>query len=232
MPLRSAPRWLQASGCLPVLAVRVDEQKSVALSSALAAGFMLGASAGLFYEGALNSPPNTVFGALLGIGFIWATRAFLGHRREAHIGTLRGARGITALMVIGVMTVHSLAEGIAIGVSLAGDESLGVLIAIAIAIHNIPEGVTVSLAMVPFGESARSAAAWSIFSSLPQPLIGRARISRRADIRATSSRRSRFRSGSDGLDGLHPAASGVTGSGVASSRRPCAAWLCGFDDHH
>ncbi len=103
---------------------------------------MLGASAGLFYEGAVCNPLNTVLGALLGIGFIWATRVFLGRRREAHIGTLRGARGITALMVIGVMTVHSLAEGVAIGVSFAGEESLGVLIAIAMAIQNIPEGVT------------------------------------------------------------------------------------------
>lgn len=38
---------------------------------------------------------------------------------------------------------------------------------ISIAIHNISEGVAVSLALVPFGETARNAAAWSIFSSLP-----------------------------------------------------------------
>lgn len=69
------------------------------------------------------------------------------------------------------MTVHSLTEGIALGVSFAGEESLGILIAIAIVIHNLPEGVAVSLALVPFGESARNAAGWSIFSSLPQPLM-------------------------------------------------------------
>jgi zinc transporter ZupT len=45
------------------------------------------------------------------------------------------------------------------------------LIAIALGIHNIPEGVAVSLALMPFGVSAWRAAGWSIFSSLPQPLL-------------------------------------------------------------
>jgi len=158
-------------GVLPVVAMRVDERNSVAISSALAAGFMIGASAGLFYEGMTRNVTGTILGALVGIGFIVATRTFLGARRDAHVGNLRGARGMSALLVIGIMTVHSFTEGVAIGVSFAGEESLGILIALAIAIHNIPEGVAVSLVLVPFGESPRSAALWSIFSSLPQPLM-------------------------------------------------------------
>jgi zinc transporter, ZIP family len=158
-------------GVLPVMAVSVDERKSIVVSGALAGGFMLGASVGLVYEGGQRDVLGTAIGAAIGIGFIVATRALLGHTRNAHVGNLRGARGMTALLVIGVMTVHSLTEGVALGVSFAGEESLGILIAIAIAIHNIPEGVAVSLALIPFGESPRSAAAWSIFSSLPQPLM-------------------------------------------------------------
>ena len=42
---------------------------------------------------------------------------------------------------------------------------------VAIAIHNIPEGVAISLVMVPRGATVRSAALWSIFTSLPQPLL-------------------------------------------------------------
>ena len=75
------------------------------------------------------------------------------------------------MLMIGVMTVHSMAEGIALGVSFAGEGSLGVLIAIAIAIHNIPEGVAISLTLVPFGEKPLTAAIWSVVSSLPQPLM-------------------------------------------------------------
>ncbi len=158
-------------GVLPVMAMRVDEKRSVVISSALAAGCMLGASAGLFYEGSSRNVVGTLAGAFAGVVFIVGTRLLLHQTPHAHVGNLRGARGLTALMVIGVMTVHSFTEGAAVGVSFAGEESLGIIIAVAIAIHNIPEGVAVSLALVPFGVSARTAAGWSIFSSLPQPLM-------------------------------------------------------------
>lgn len=158
-------------GVIPVLAVGVDEKRSIALSSGVAAGFMLGASAGLFYEGSHSGTVGTLLGALVGVAFIYVTKVLLGRNRNAHIGGLRGARGLTALLVIGVMTVHSLTEGVALGVSFAWGESLGLLIAIAIAVHNVPEGVAISLTLVPFGEKPRNAALWSIFSSLPQPLM-------------------------------------------------------------
>ena len=47
----------------------------------------------------------------------------------------------------------------------------GILITIAIAIHNIPEGLAISLVLVPRGVSVWRAAGWSVFSSLPQPLL-------------------------------------------------------------
>jgi len=158
-------------GAFPVLALGSMKSRSVALPSALAAGCMLGATIGLLYEGASSEPLRTLIGAILGVGFIAASRAVLGKGREAHIGNLRGARGMTALLVIGVMTVHSSAEGVALGVSGADEGSLGILIAVAIAIHNIPEGIAVSLTLIPHGETTRSAIGWSIFSSLPQPLM-------------------------------------------------------------
>ncbi len=158
-------------GVIPVMAVRLDETRSIALSSAIAAGFMLGASDSLFYAGSRTGVVATGLGALAGVAFIFATKTLVGRTTYAHVGRLRGTRGATALLMIGVMTVHSMTEGIALGVSFAGAESLGILIAVAIAIHNIPEGVAISLALVPFGERARNAAAWSIFSSLPQPLM-------------------------------------------------------------
>ena len=69
------------------------------------------------------------------------------------------------------MTVHSAAEGVAVGAAFADGATLGLLIAVAIAVHNIPEGLAISLVLVPRGASVRAAAGWSIFSSLPQPLL-------------------------------------------------------------
>ncbi len=75
------------------------------------------------------------------------------------------------LVIVGLMTMHSFTEGIGIGVSFGSDEAFGIVIAIAIAIHNIPEGLAISLVLIPRGVSVGRAGAWSIFSSLPQPLM-------------------------------------------------------------
>jgi zinc transporter ZupT len=69
------------------------------------------------------------------------------------------------------MTVHSFAEGAGIGAAFGGGARFGLVIAVAIAIHNIPEGLAISLVLVPHGMKVRAAAGWSIFSSLPQPLV-------------------------------------------------------------
>src|SRR5688500_335267 len=91
-------------GVIPVMATRLDEKRSSALSSAIAGGFMLGASAALFYEGAQRGAFGTLLGAVAGVVFIYLTGRYLEHHPHAHIGNLRGARGVTALIVIGVMT--------------------------------------------------------------------------------------------------------------------------------
>lgn len=76
-----------------------------------------------------------------------------------------------AALVVGVMTIHSMAEGVGVGVSFGTGTTFGLLVALAIAVHNIPEGLAISLTLVPRGSSVSRAAALSIFSSLPQPLL-------------------------------------------------------------
>jgi zinc transporter ZupT len=69
------------------------------------------------------------------------------------------------------MALHSAAEGIGVGVAFAGGAELGVVTAVAIAIHNIPEGLAISLVAVPRGASLAKAAWLSVLSSLPQPML-------------------------------------------------------------
>ncbi len=159
-------------GVIPVLAFHNVGKQAIGTSGSIAAGFMLGASIGLIYQGFLDDVALTVTGAVVGAALIYLAQRWLsGREHEAGIGTLRGQGGANALMVVVVMTVHSFTEGAAIGVSLAGESRIGLLIAIAIAIHNIPEGVAISLTMLPRGASVWSAVGWSVFSSLPQPLV-------------------------------------------------------------
>jgi zinc transporter ZupT len=112
-----------------------------------------------------------VLGILVGILFITLTHRYLQNHDELEVGELEGANALKALMIVGVMTLHSFAEGVGVGVSYGGGRELGLLITTAIAIHNIPEGLAISLVLVPRGTSPWRAAWWSIFSSLPQPLM-------------------------------------------------------------
>ena len=158
-------------GALPFLFVHRPERRWLGLANALASGFMIGASAGLAYEGARFGSTQVIAGALAGAAFIAVTSRLLGRKRELHLGALEGADARRALLIVGVMTVHSFTEGVGVGVAFGGGEALGVFIAIAIAVHNIPEGLAISLVLVPRGTSVSRAAGWSVFSSLPQPLM-------------------------------------------------------------
>ncbi len=159
-------------GALPFLFVRGAIGKSwLGISNAIAAGFMLAASVGLIWQGADVGPWRVVLGALAGAAFIWVFRRLIGDQDGLVLGRLAGADAVKALVIVAVMTVHSASEGVGVGVSYGGGERLGVLITIAIAVHNIPEGLAISLVLVPRGARVRSAAWWSVFSSLPQPLI-------------------------------------------------------------
>jgi zinc transporter, ZIP family len=157
-------------GALPFLAVRRPPGTWLGIASAAAVGFMSAASVALVLEGLRFGVLRTLAGAVAGALFIRATSAFL-HDRNVTFGELRGADALKALTIVAVMTVHSFTEGIGVGVSYGGSDALGVFVTIAIAIHNVPEGLAISLVLVPRGARIRTAAAWSIFSSLPQPLV-------------------------------------------------------------
>jgi zinc transporter ZupT len=158
-------------GAIPFLFAPSFSRRSLGLANALAAGLMIAASLLLVYEGARQNLALTLVGGLVGAGFVAVSSIFLGGHEELKLGALRGADARRALLIIGVMTVHSVTEGVGLGVSFGGGEKLGLLITLVIAVHNIPEGLAISLVLVPKGTRVWKAAAWSIFSSLPQPLV-------------------------------------------------------------
>jgi zinc transporter ZupT len=140
-------------------------------ANAVAAGVWRGAPAGLLIEGAQRDVTGAAAGGLVGIAFVFVAGRMVARFEAPHLGTLRGGDARKALLIVGVMTVHSVAEGVGVGASFGGGETFGLVIALAIAVHNIPEGFAISLVLVPRGATVRSAAAWSVFSSIPQPLL-------------------------------------------------------------
>ena len=157
-------------GAIPFAFVRHMSARAMGIANALAAGLMLGASFGLVAEGAKHEVWLTVVGAAAGLVFILLTQRFLaGH--DIAFGEIQGASARRMLLIVVVMTVHSFAEGVAVGVSFGGGASLASAITIAIAVHNIPEGLAISAVLRPRGASVMACAGWSVFSSLPQPLM-------------------------------------------------------------
>ncbi len=89
----------------------------------------------------------------------------------------------TLVLILGILTVHSFPEGVAIGVSFAdiglagGVRVLGVAVpllavfmTVAISIHNIPEGTAIAIPLRSLGVGEWRMVGAAVFSSLPQPI--------------------------------------------------------------
>jgi zinc transporter ZupT len=157
-------------GAVPFAFVRRISRRAVAVANAVAAGLMLGACFGLAAEGTRYGAWQTIAGANLGVLFILGTQRFLG-RREIRFGAAGGVEARRMVLMVVVMTVHSFAEGVAVGAAFGGGMELATVITIAIAVHNVPEGLAISAVLRPRGTSLAACAGWSVFSSLPQPLM-------------------------------------------------------------
>ena len=164
-------------GALPFLFIDEIDRRWLGVGNAIAAGLMLGASIGLIREGitlrAVAQPTlRVVAGMAIGIVLVYLAHRILENQdEEFSIGQVQGANAVQMLMIVGIMTAHSFAEGIGVGVSYGDGATFGAFISVAIAIHNIPEGLAISLILIPRGTGVLRSALWSIFSSLPQPLM-------------------------------------------------------------
>jgi zinc transporter ZupT len=157
-------------GALPFVFVRSMSPRVVAYAYALAGGLMLGACFGLIAEGSKFGATQTVVGGLIGVvGILFAQWRL--KDRPIVFGGADVASARQMVLLLAVMTAHSFSEGVAVGVSFGGSEALALAITVAIAVHNIPEGLAISAVMRSKGQPVLACAGWSVFSSLPQPLM-------------------------------------------------------------
>ena len=158
-------------GAIPLAFARRVDERWLAAGAAMAAGLMLAASHSLIAEGGAVGSWRTLLGMGAGLVLVLLADRWLDRHDMPGVSDLQQADARKMLLIVGVMTVHSFAEGVGVGVSYGGGEDLGVFITAAIAVHNVPEGLAIALVLVPRGVPVWQAAGWAVFSSLPQPLM-------------------------------------------------------------
>ncbi len=169
-------------GALPFAFVGSLSERWEGGMEGLAAGMMAAASGylvyeGLVYDGGALEWVEVAAGLVSGAGFFLLAGKWLDAHEDFDVAGLRKAGGLSALLIVAAMTIHSLPEGVAVGVgfAVAGPElnqglGFGSAISTAIAFHNIPEGLAISVALRAKGIRVWQCAAWAIVSSVPQPL--------------------------------------------------------------
>lgn len=115
------------------------------------------------------------FAGILLIGIIDRLVPSFENPHEAHMVEEMESRPHPKLMRMGVMTalaigIHNFPEGIATFTSAVDNMTLGVAIAVALAIHNIPEGIAVSIPIYYATGNRRKAFFLSLASGLAEPV--------------------------------------------------------------
>jgi ZIP family zinc transporter len=161
----------------------ISDRRNVVLWG-LSSGIMVTASVfGLLDEGlAEGSPLEIAAGMAAGVALVVVAHEVL-IDADVDPRQYEEADFKKLVLILGILTVHSFPEGIAVGVSFAdiglegGVSILGftvpllaVFMTVAISIHNIPEGTAISIPLRSMDVSEWRMVWWAVFSSLPQPI--------------------------------------------------------------
>lgn len=186
-----AARGLQASllaglatglGALPILALRRPDERWMAPMLGLAGGMMLAAS--LFsllvpaVQRVASDPAPLPLGVLTALALLAGAAAM--HRLDqrtphAHVeavdATAAAHRTLPRLgLVVAAIALHNVPEGLAVGVAVAAGVDQGM--SVGIALQNIPEGWIVGSAMLALGAAPTRAALIALATGLVEPLGG------------------------------------------------------------
>ena len=74
-----------------------------------------------------------------------------------------------ALLLVSALTIHNIPEGLAVGVAFAAGPELGIPVAVAIAVQNVPEGFAAAAPLLASGASRRKALAVAAATGAVEP---------------------------------------------------------------
>ena len=163
------------AGALPVLFTKNVSDRLLDIMLGFSAGIMLAATFFSLIIPAIDL--SSVWIAVLGI-IIGAITLHIADRSIPHFHPALGAEGPSSrlskvwLFALAI-TIHNFPEGLAVGVSFgSGDVAAGLVVAMAIGLQNMPEGLAVALPLLREGYSRRKSLWYGTLTGLVEPVGG------------------------------------------------------------
>jgi ZIP family zinc transporter len=160
-------------GGLIVVVIQKSGERFLAATLGCAAGIMFGVAVLDLIPSAwvYGTPARFVFGLVVGILLLKAMDIILSGITAGGFRIRDSHRLLNMgyLVAIGI-ALHDLPEGMAIAVGYEAQSRLGLLIALAIGLHNIPEGMAISVPLKMSGMRGRTILLITAMTSLCTPL--------------------------------------------------------------
>ena len=142
---------------------------------ALAAGMMAGCALVLLQEctarvGYGASIYSSLLGLLLMYSLDWICSNIFSEEKFEFTG-LSGHKAVRVFVMLTSLIMHSIGEGLSLGLSAADSSSTSAIVSSSLALHNIPETVALLLSFRGKGLSQGSAILLAVFSNLPQSIV-------------------------------------------------------------
>jgi ZIP family zinc transporter len=162
------------AGALPALLLRSPSERCFDALLGFAAGIMIAASMfGLLVPAfRLGGVPITILAASVGIAFLDRVNLLI-----PHLHRWRGTEGSVSRLrrvwlLVMAMAIHNIPEGLAVGVSFGQEEfNAGITIAIGIGLQNLPEGLAIAFPMMREGYGRWRAVAYATLAGLVEPVF-------------------------------------------------------------
>jgi ZIP family zinc transporter len=159
-------------GGLGVLAFPHPGERVIAGLLGFTAGIMLAASVFSLLVPALDlgSLVEVLAGFGLGAVAIGILDAVIPHAHARFAERRRTVVGSRSLLLLGALTIHNIPEGLAVGVAFAaGGSDLGLPVAIAIGVQNVPEGFAAASPLLDAGVTRLTAIGVAAATGLVEP---------------------------------------------------------------
>lgn len=159
-----------AFGAVPLIGRREIPATWIGWANAIAGGLMLGSAHALSGAGADGGALLTAVGALVGVAFSYGSHRASG-TENLDLNQLSETDATYGSKVLLTSFLHSASEGVAIGIAMLIELRFGIFMAIAIAVHNIPEATILCAVLRGRGASLPWAATLAVVINLGQVLL-------------------------------------------------------------